>query len=198
MKWRDLIIRQSFYNRKPQIVARDLLGKFLVRKINNQFLVGRIVETEAYLSKDDPASHNFKGKNKRNVSLYKDGGHAYVHSMRQYCLLDVVTESPAKPGSVLIRALEPIEGIEKMKRFRDEYNLHNLTNGPGKVCRALNITKNLDGIDLTNPDEVLFIVKDKNESKIKIITSLRIGISKAKNLPLRFHLFDNKHVSKVR
>lgn len=189
---------QSFYDRDPAIVAQDLLGKFLVRKIGNDFLIGRIAETEAYLSSGDSAAHNFKGKTKRNESLYKNGGHAYVHSMRQYCLIDAVTESPDKPGSVLIRAVEPVEGIDAMKKNRNEENEDNLTNGPGKVCAAFNITRQLDGIDLTDSQGVLFVSSGENISQDKIITSSRIGISTAKDMPLRFHLSDSLHVSKKR
>src|SRR4051812_44626519 len=111
MNWKDTIIPRDFYDRNPVDVAKDLLGKFLVRRINNKYSVGLITETEAYLPSGDSAAHNFKGKTKRNESLYKEAGHAYIHSMRQYCLLDVVTEGSDKPGSVLIRAIEPVEGI---------------------------------------------------------------------------------------
>lgn len=198
MKWESSIVSQSFYDRDPVIVAQDLLGKFLVRKMNDQFIVGRITETEAYLSSGDSAAHNFKGKTKRNESLYKNGGHAYVHSMRQYCLIDAVTESSDKPGSVLIRSVEPVEGIDTMKKNRNEKNEDNLTNGPGKVCAAFNITRQLDGVDLTNFREGLFISSDENISQDKITTSSRIGISTAKDMPLRFYLSDSVHVSKKR
>ena len=198
MKWESSIVSQSFYDRDPVIVAQDLLGKFLVRKMNDQFIVGRITETEAYLSSGDSAAHNFKGKTKRNKSLYKNGGHAYVHSMRQYCLIDAVTESSDKPGSVLIRSVEPVEGIDTMKKNRNEKNEDNLTNGPGKVCAAFNITSQLDGVDLTNFRDGQFISSDENISQDKITTSSRIGISTAKDMPLRFHLSDSVHVSKKR
>ena len=198
MKWESLVIPQSFYDRDPVTVAQDLLGKFLVRKIDDRFIVGRITETEAYLSSGDAAAHNFKGKTKRNGSLYTGGGHAYVHSIRQYYLIDVVTESPDKPGYVLIRAVEPVEGIDMMKKYRNEENEDNLTNGPGKVCCAFNITRQFDGIDLTDFRGELFIAKDDNFLPDKITTSSRIGISTAKDMPLRFHLSESTHVSKRR
>lgn len=198
MEWEPLIISQSFYDRDPIIVAQDLLGKFLIRKINGNFLVGKITETEAYLSSGDSAAHNFKGKTKRNESLYKNGGHAYVHSMRQYCLIDVVTESSDKPGSVLIRAVDPVEGIDMMKKHRNEENDDNLTNGPGKVCAAFNITRQLDGIDLTDFRGGLFISSSEDRLPEKITISSRIGISTAKDMPLRFYLSESAHVSKKR
>jgi len=186
MNWKDTIIPKVFYDRDPIEVAKDLLGKFLVRRINNKFLVGIITETEAYLPEGDEASHNFIGKTKRNASLYKDAGHAYIHSMRQYCLLDVVTEGVDKPGSVLIRALEPVEGITGE------------TSGPGKVCRELSITRSLDGIDITDPESEIFIAKGEEGTLHELTTTSRIGISKAKDMPLRFHITNNIHVSKKR
>ncbi len=176
MNWKTSILPQKFYDREPIIVAKELLGKFLVRKIDGKYLVGMISETEAYLSSEDSAAHNFKGLTKRNASLYKEGGHAYIHSMRQWCLLDAVTEGTDKPGSVLIRAVEPVEGIE------------GLINGPGKVCRELSITRTLDGIDMTNSDSELFIAKGDKDIPHKVMTSSRVGISTAKDMPLRFYV----------
>jgi DNA-3-methyladenine glycosylase len=176
MDWKEKILRRKFYDRNPVEVAQELLGKLLVRKIDDTYLVGMIAETEAYLPEGDAAAHAFKGKTKRNASLYKEAGHAYVHSMRQYCLLDVVTEGEDKPGSVLIRALEPVEGIK------------NPTDGPGKICRELHITKALDGIDVTDPKSDIFIAHGDTSISHVINTTSRIGISKAKDLHLRFHI----------
>jgi DNA-3-methyladenine glycosylase len=196
MNWKRSVIPKSFYDRNPKSVAQDLLGKFLVRKINGKFLVGMITETEAYLPSGDSAAHNFKGKTNGNKSLYKDAGHAYVHSMRQYCLLDIVTEGSDKPGSVLIRAVEPVEGIDVMKRLRKSDSIENLANGPGKVCMALGITRELDGINVTDPEGQIFLAREKENSAHSITTSPRIGISRAQNLHLRFHISENPHVSK--
>ena len=176
MNWQTKILPQRFYARETITVAKDLLGKFLVRKIGGKYLIGMITETEAYLSSGDSAAHNFKGRTKRNASLYKEGGHAYIHSMRQYCLLDAVTEGVDKPGSVLIRAIEPIE------------NIQGLINGPGKVCRELQIIRSLDGIDMTNPESEIFIANGEKDILHKTTTSSRIGISTAKDMPLRFYI----------
>ncbi|MEJ0053684.1 MAG: DNA-3-methyladenine glycosylase [bacterium] len=176
MKWQDAILHQKFHDRNPAEVAKELIGKLLVRRIDGEYLVGMISETEAYLPSGDAAAHNFKGQTKRNASLYKEGGHAYVHSMRQYCLLDAVTQGRDVPGSVLIRAIEPIEGVQ------------GLVNGPGKVCREFKIAKTLDGVDMTNPESELFIAEDEKDVLHKINISSRVGISKAKDMPLRFYV----------
>ncbi len=166
---------RNFFDRAPALVARDLLGKLLVRRLEGKTLVGRIVETEGYLATGDEASHSHKGKNTRNASMFKDAGHAYVHTLRQYVLLDVVTEGKDTPSAVLIRAVEPVRGIT------------GVADGPGKVGRAMDITRALDGIDMTDPDEDLFIADDKKQLARKVCVSSRIGISKAKDLPLRFY-----------
>ena len=173
---------RSYYDRGPDEVAPDLLGMLLVRKSAGRLLIGRIVETEAYLPANDPAAHSFKGKTARTVSLYKEGGHAYVHRMRQYCLLDIVTGSPDEAGSVLIRAIEPIEGMKE--------SIDNLADGPGKVCLALGITHSLDGIDMTKSSGKLFVVEGNKglRDQDRIVSSPRVGISKAKHLELRFRL----------
>jgi DNA-3-methyladenine glycosylase len=185
------ILRRAFYNRNSKEIAVALLGKFVVRKLKGEVLVGMIVETEAYLSDSDEASHNFKGCNKRNQSLYKICGHAYVHSMRQWHLIDVVTEGENIPGSVLIRAVEP------MRKHRHTDLIKNLTSGPSKFCQAFTINNELDGIDLTLPESPLFIADNPitvTEDSIEV--SARIGISKATELLLRFSIKGNPYVSK--
>lgn len=182
------ILPREFFDREPIGVAKELLGKYIVRNLDGHTLVGKITETEAYLPSGDSAAHNFKGKTKRNESLYKEAGHAYVHSMRQYYLIDVVTEGSDKPGSVLIRAFEPVEGIEEMKKLRGEEDAEKLSNGPGKVCIALGITRALDGIDLTSSANNLFLAESPNIPSGEVLTSSRIGISTAKEMQLRFNL----------
>jgi DNA-3-methyladenine glycosylase len=181
------ILNLDFYNRSPLLVAPELLGKVLIRKYQQQIISGRIVETEAYLGNDDPASHAFKGKTKRNSSLYLSAGHAYIYSIhRSYCL-DIVTEGINTPGSVLIRALVPLQGIELMRRFRQREKISDLTSGPGKLTQALQITKVFDGQDLTNADGEL-VINDDNYPVNKILVSPRIGISQAKTEPYRFYV----------
>lgn len=191
------ILPTAFYNRPPEIVARELLGKIIVRKLEHQIVRGRIVETEGYLARGDEAAHGFGGKTKRNASLYKDAGHAYVHGMRQYFLLDIVTEEIGVPSSVLIRAVEPLQGIEYMKALRGIDVVEHLASGPGKFCIAFEINKELDGIDITNSRAPLYIEGESDsDPSLRIEKSGRIGISRAKDFPLRFWIKGNPYVSR--
>lgn len=189
-------LSQDFYNRSPLLVAPDLLGKILVRNLNDQIISGRIVEVEAYLSDKDEASHAFKGLTKRNASLFKSAGHTYIYSIHQQNCLDLVTEKENVPTSVLIRALEPIEGIALMQKFRKKENLKDLASGPGKLCQALQITKVLDGIDVTSKNSEIYLIDDGYNPQ-EIVTGPRIGISKAKENEYRFFIKGNKYVSKL-
>lgn len=186
---------KNFYERNPEIVAKELLGKILVCRSKDQIVSGRIVETEAYLASGDEAAHNFKGKTKRNQSLYKEAGHIYIHTMRQYFLLDVVTEGLDIPSSILIRAVEPLEGIDIMKERRGTDVLENLTNGPSKFCMAFGIDKVFDGVDITSPQSPLSIFDDYVTFS-SIRNSGRIGISKATDTPLRYWVQGHTCVSR--
>lgn len=178
---------RSFYTRDVITVAEELLGKYFVRKLpDGTILSGMIVEVEAYLG-DDPASHAYKGKNVRNASVYKAGGHAYVHTQRHHTLIDIVAGEKDQPSSVLIRALIPEEGAGRMQKHRNRSDTALLANGPGKLCQALAITKAMDGWDLTRPKNELW-VEDRgiNVPKKRIVRTPRIGIGKGKELLLRF------------
>jgi DNA-3-methyladenine glycosylase len=173
-------LSRSFYDRNTGVVAKQLLGKYLIRKIGARKLVGRIVETEAYFQ-DDPASHAFKGKTPRSAPMFEEPGHAYVYFIygAHYCL-NAVTERSGKAGAVLIRALEPVSGI----KFA--------TNGPGKLTKALKIDKKFNRADLTKGD--LVIAEGKSE-KLHIVSTRRVGISKASHKLYRYYIKDNKFVS---
>ena len=189
-------IPRTFYQRHPKKVARDLLGCFIVRNYHGELLVGKIVETEAYLSTpDDPASHGYKPQSPRTHSLFGEAGHAYVTNVHKYMIMNVVTESHNQPSAVLIRALEPIEGIKTMKELRDKENIIELTNGPGKLALALGITRELDGIDVTDFQSEVYFLERNQEFNESIITTERIGISKAQDLLLRFYMKNNPWVS---
>jgi len=176
------ILTKSFYNRSALEVASELLGKILVHKFNNQIISGRIVEVEAYLADLDEAAHSFKGETNRTKSLFSRPGIAYIYSIHQQVCFDVVCTTPT---SVLIRALEPIEGIKLMKQNRGKENLRDLTSGPGKLCKALGITKAHDGIDLVGSE--IYIIDDGFKAD-EIIKSKRIGISKAQHHEFRFSI----------
>lgn len=182
------ILTPDFYNRDPSVVAPDLLGKYIVRKWKGDLLCGMITETEAYLPFDDEASHGFK-RTKTRDSLYKRGGHAYVYGMRHHFLFNAVTEGENRPGGVLIRGVEPHEGITIMEKLRKRKYAADFTNGPAKVCQAFAITRREDGIDLTQRNGAIHI-EDRGvaikSSQIRI--SQRVGITKATDLMLRFYL----------
>ena len=189
------VLTRAFYSRSPLDVAPELLGKILVRRLNGQTLSGRIVETEAYLAADDAAAHSAKGRTKSNASLFLPAGHAYVHTIHMQHCLDVVTETIDVPGSVLIRAIEPISGIEQMQKLRGKEHLRDLTSGPGKLCQSLAITRELDGIDITEGDSPIMIVDD-GSALSEITRSGRIGISKATEYDYRFYIAGNPFISK--
>ena len=189
----------EFYLDRPEKVAQNLLGKLLIRKLKDQTLIARIVETEAYLGNDDPAAHSFAGRTARNEVLFGPPGHAYVYFIygMHYCL-NVSCEPEGQAGGVLIRALEPVTGLAEMARLRKlppNASPRLLTSGPGKLCQALAIARpEHNGIDLTDPASELQIADDGYQP-IEIAITPRIGISKASDLELRFLIAGNKFVS---
>ena len=193
-------IKKDFYNRETLKVAQEILGKFLVRKIGKKIIAGKIVETEAYVGSSDLASHASRGKTARTTLMFGPPGHAYVYLVYglNYCF-NIVTEKENYPAAILIRAIEPAEGADLMKRYRKTQKLiFNLTNGPGKLCQALKIDKSINMLDLTK--NILW-VEDRGV-KIKsseIVAAKRIGVDyagKYKNKPWRFYLRGNPFVSK--
>lgn len=194
------VVPAKFYLKRPEVVARELLGKLLVRKIGGQRLIGRIVETEAYLGEDDPAAHSFAGLTNRNSVLFGPPGRAYVYFIygMHYCL-NVSCEPAGQAGGVLFRALEPVSGLAEMARLRelpDGASPRLLTSGPGRLCQALGIVRDgINGVDLTSPRSVLRIADDSYIPEEVEITP-RIGIRKASERPLRFLISRNKFVSK--
>jgi len=185
---------KEFYSRPTALVARELLGKYIVRydKIN---LIGRIVEVEAYGGSDDPASHAARGKTRRNEVMFNKPGSAYVYFIygNHYCL-NVVAHGGSSPGAILIRALEPISGIEQMKKNRNLDDDHHLTSGPGRLTKAMNIDKVFNGVDLIR-DKTLSI-QTTDEADVKFETSKRIGIRKGIDREWRFIAMDSRFVSR--
>jgi DNA-3-methyladenine glycosylase len=177
---------------------RFLIGKTLVHDLRNGRkrirLRGRIVETEAY-PVGDPAGHAFRGLTPANRSLFLRRGHAYVYFTYGSCwLMNVTSETPGVGGGVLIRALEPLEGAEQMKRHRGVSRLLDIARGPGRLAAALKIDKRLDGVDLCAPASPLWI--GSATGRVGAIgVSVRIGISRAAQRKLRFYERDNPFVS---
>lgn len=184
------VIPPSFFNRSPLLVAPDLLGKILLRTHQDMQITGRITEVEAYVAADDEAAHGHKGLTKRNASLFLSAGHAYVHRIHMQHCLDVVTEEKGTPSSVLIRVLHPIKGIEQMKLSRNKEKLEDLTSGPGKLCQALSIGMELDGVNMTDKNSPLQVLDDCY-SVSSFQTSKRIGISKSQDFEYRFFIHGN-------
>ena len=172
------ILPREFYSKDTVTVAKNLLGKRIIRKIGNNQISGIITETEAYRHNDDPASHAFKKITDRNKIMFGDVGYAYVYfTYGMHFCFNVVAKDPKKAaGAVLIRAIEPEKGIKIMQRNRGIENLKNLTNGPAKLAQALNITKEHYGVDLTKKSRLYITEGIKSK---KITTSQRIGITKA-------------------
>lgn len=198
------ILESNFFKRDTVEVAKNLLGKKIIRNISGNFFCAKIVETEAYLGLEDRACHSYGGNiTKRNEILYKEGGTIYVYLIYgMYNLLNIVTKNENDPEAVLIRAVEPIENIDAMslnrfgKIYKDlsSYQKKNLTNGPGKLTIAMGIDRALNGKILSQ--DYLYI--EEGEDVRNIIETKRIGIDYAgedANLPLRFYIEDNHYVS---
>lgn len=191
---------EKFYQRSVLKIAPELPGKYLVKKDGSIYLVGKIVEVEAYTEKFDEASHSFNGKTKRNEFMFEAGGKLYVYFIygNHFCC-NVVCDKEGIGSAVLIRAVEPLDEIELMaqRRFRkseiSEKEFLNLTNGPGKICKAFDITKAQNGIDLCGDD--IFLAEGEKVPKKNIVSATRIGITKSKDLRWRFYLKDNPFVS---
>ncbi len=190
---------RSFYLRPTLLVAKDLLGKILVRKIGKTTLSGKIVEVEAYLGAKDSASHAYRGKTKRNEVMFGDGGFLYVYfTYGMHFCANVVTGKKDVGHAVLIRALEPLKGIQTMRKNRgfaaDEGDEHSLTNGPAKLCQAFNIKRNNNGVDLLGNE--IFLAEGESIPASDVGTSVRIGITQAKEKKWRFFVKGNKWVSR--
>jgi DNA-3-methyladenine glycosylase len=172
------------------------VGKRLIRETPAGLCGGRIVETEAYLSVRDPACHASRGKTRRNASMFGPPGHAYVYMIHSRWCLNAVTEPAGVPSAILIRAIEPLDGIELMQQRRRTEILRDLTRGPARLCEALAIDRTYDGWDLTVGRE-LWIADDPEhaETPLRIARSGRIGISSAQRRLLRFFLAGNRFVS---
>ena len=184
----------SFYQRPAALVAWDLVGKQIINETPEGTVGGIIVETEAYLGKDDLACHVSRGLTPRNKIFYDSPpGTVYVFHLRGHYLFNVLTSHNQPLECVLLRAVEPTIGIEIMRKRRRQDNDENLTNGPAKLTKALGITKQENGSYITEGSVRIFN-SDTNEFKVGV--SPRIGISKDKDYPLRYFLEDNRFVSR--
>lgn len=203
------IINRDFYMDDTLAVSKNLIGKNIVHEINGNRIIGKIVEVEAYMGPYDKAAHSYNNKvSDRNRIMYGPGGFAYVYLIYgMYYCFNIVTKEENKPEAILIRGVEPIEGLDEMAKRR--YSLRydeltkpqkrNLTNGPGKLCIALGIDRSLNGYDLTKPP--LYIADPSDDIHYSIKTSKRINIDYAEeavDYPWRFYAEGNPYVSPVK
>jgi DNA-3-methyladenine glycosylase len=199
------LLRRAFFNRDPRIVARELLGKLIVRREGRKQLAGRIVEVEAYLGAGDLAAHAAAGHTARNAVLWGPPGHAYVYFIYgvHYCL-NISCLPAGEAGCILVRALEPVSGIADMARARELADLdltsmrelRKLASGPGKLCEALGITRPRDNAkDMLSPESDLQVMSD-GFRPAQVAVTQRIGITKSAELPLRYVIPGNMFLSK--
>lgn len=180
-------LQRTFYDKRAEIVAPALLGAYLVRRLKGKMLVGRIVEVEAYLGVEDKASHSSRGRTRRTEVMFGAPGHAYVYLIYgiHHCL-NVVTDHAGTASAVLIRALEPVQGIDAR------------TQGPGLLTRAMGIDRSLNGVDLTS-DSSVYLAEGVTPRSGNVVTRPRIGVDYAGDWatrPLRFYIRGNRWVSK--
>ena len=189
---------RDFYQQDTVTLAQSLLGKRFVRILPEGRVSGWIVEVEAYLSSGDAASHSFRGKGKKNHSMYLNPGTLYVYPIHAKFCMNVVTEEEGQGAAVLIRALEPSDGSEIIRRRREGALERDWMRGPGRTCMALGIDRSLDGVCLQADDSLVFIednLEQEFQRKITVTTSPRIGIREASEKMLRYFIDSNRYVS---
>lgn len=189
-------LKRRFFEKPTLKVAKELLGKYLVVKKGGKLASGKIVETEAYIGKKDPASHAYRGVTPRTKLMFGKPGYAYIYlTYGMYYCLNFITEKEGFPAAVLVRAVEPKEGLDLMIKRRKIKKIENLTNGPGKLCKAFGLDKFLNGADICS--DVIWI-EDRGENPEKIISASRIGIKFGKDKKWRFYIPENGFVSQAK
>ena len=190
------ILSRDFYDRETEIVAREMLGAIIECRTDEGTASGMIVETEAYIGEHDPACHAAVGRTKRTAPLYGRPGMSYVYFIYgvHWCF-NAVTREEGLPSAVLVRAIEPLSGVELMRERRGpRVQGVNLTNGPGKLCEALGIDGSMNSLSLQKYPLVIRAGESIDDSNV--VTGPRIGITKAADWPLRYLIRDNQHVSR--
>jgi DNA-3-methyladenine glycosylase len=191
------LLTRDFYERAPAVVARALIGMHLVRRAVGGLCRGVIVETEAYLAADDPASHSHRGMTRKNATMFGRAGLLYVYPIHARYCLNAVTESRGVASAVLIRAVMPLDGIGLMQQRR-QCGLPDLARGPARLCEAFAVDRRLDGWDLTRGTRIWIEQPDSGGLTVgddEILTSPRIGVTSAHDLELRFFRRDCPYVS---
>ncbi len=188
------VLPEFFYSRKPDAVARDLLGKLLIRSLNGERLGGVIVETEAYFGLEDPASRAFQGKKRYNAQMWYEPGRLFIYNVHKYWMLNVVAHEAGDVGGVLFRAIKPTIGLKAMRRLRPGVTDKELARGPGKLGLALAITRDLIGYPVTDPDSPVRILDAPCIEEYG--TSKRIGVTKDLPVPLRYYILSSEFTSR--
>ncbi len=184
---------RRFYARPTLTVARELLGKELLWRGEGGPMGGVIVEVEAYLGANDPASHAFRGETRRNRTMFGAPGHAYVYfTYGMHHCLNVVTEEAGTPHAILLRALAPSTGLAAWHAARPDLPLSKMASGPGRLCRALGIDRSHDGLDLVRSE---LVIRERPGKPFEVRSGPRIGISQAREMPYRFWIADEPAVS---
>lgn len=186
---------RSFYARDTSLVAKELLGKLLVHKTPQGIVAGKIVETEAYYGERDPASRAFHGKKIYNIGMWGEPGTVFTYIVHANWMFNIATGEKGEPSAVLIRALEPLEGIALMQKRRGLAKIEELCRGPGKLSRAMGITKAHNGLPLA-PRTGLYLAEPPREEKFAIGSSHRIGVTQDLKRKLRFFIKDSTFVSR--
>jgi len=187
------VLPRSFYNRRTDTVAQELLGKILIRRLDDELLGGVIVETEAYFGGEDPASRAFEGLKTYNRVMFEAPGHVFIYNVHQYWMLNLIAHDDGV-GGILIRAIEPTMGIDAMRDNRSVKRIRDLTSGPGKLTLALDVDKRLNGVDATSTDSLVYV--SDNEYHCEIETSYRIGVTRDLPEHYRYYVKNNEFVSK--
>jgi DNA-3-methyladenine glycosylase len=185
---------RAFYQQPTLQLAKQLLGMQLFHRTAEGLLSGWIVEVEGYLWRNDPACHAARGMNNKNRAMFGPPGTLYVYCIHASWCMNVVTEIEGRGAAVLIRALQPIQGIQAMQARRGTEHFPSLTNGPGKLCQSFTIDRACNGIDLCNHDS-LWIERPVSRPKFRIQKSPRIGITQGTSLPYRYFIDTNRFVS---
>lgn len=201
------ILKRSFYERDTSLVAKELLGKILLVKsqknnFSDEICAGRIVDIEAYYGLNDPASHAFHGATPRARIMFETPGVSYVYfCYGNHYIINAVSEKFGTAGAAMIRAVEPISGLNLMYERRKTITTRNLTNGPGKLTKAFGINKDFNGLDLTDAKSKVIIIDGAKLNlfpvleKIEIVSKPRIGIKNGADKLLRFYIKENDFVS---
>ncbi len=195
-----MLLKREFYERDAITVAKELLGKIFVHESPEGTTAGIIVETEAYKGPEDKASHAYGNlRTKRTETQFREKGHAYIYLIygMYYCFNATAGSTPGKPEAVLLRALEPLDGIKLMRKRRPAAkDTVNLANGPGKLCTAMGLSKKQNNVDLCVPPLHIDVAEPVGEANI--VTTTRIGVDYAdewKDMPWRFYIKDCKYAS---